>query len=322
MMKTKLNFVLKGWLYCCLPVLTALSMAFSAQAQVDPCVMPSIGQVNYSIQPIATNATCSSEIAYGDLGTFSPIGACAGVTDYQVQVQRGGVWQPAFNTASGTHTAALISSADIGKTYAVRVSQIIPDPNNAGAFVLGNSSWGYVTIQDKVAPLITCPLDATISCSQSTAPSATVGQLVASPNGAVPPAAGNYTDCSPATVNYTDYTFTAPCNAPFRVFPDVTTQGLPASIGTGRVLPAAVAGISKIIVRAWTAKDIYGNQSAPCYQVIYVTNPDVTAVVCPTAVCSILAIQAMATTLLTFHRLQSLLKAAMALLTRFWQVLL
>ncbi len=295
MKKTTTTVIFKNLMSVCMPVLVALSMAFTARAQVDPCAMGSIGQVNYSIKPqlvIPTPADiCQSQLTPLDFQTIgSLIGnvtACPNLDHLQVQILRGGVMTPAFNAGN-----AFVGSADVGRTFQVSVTQVLRDPNNPGAFVRGNTSWGYITVECKNPPVVRCPLDATINCAQisagGTVPVSLTGNIVAGTGVAtIPTVAGGtqnvpafvpnptvvtgfdgaFLDCCAATSYYQDYTFTTNCATPFTGFGvgagliDVTSQGLPASIVTpariaalNALIAANPAGVSKIVIRCWTVK--------------------------------------------------------------------
>ncbi|MEY3366902.1 MAG: hypothetical protein RI973_57 [Bacteroidota bacterium] len=59
-------------------------------------------------------------------------------------------------TGSGTSAGNPLDCGDIGKLFTVKVT----DPET------GNSCWGQITVEDKIAPVLTCQ-DITLSCTQS-----------------------------------------------------------------------------------------------------------------------------------------------------------
>ena len=107
---------------------------------------------------ITLDATCKATVTYDQLLTASP--ACPG--GYIVSIDGRGT--------------GLVTSDDAGKTLKYTVS---------GAL---NSCWGYVTIEDKLAPVITCPVNVTLDdCSTDlTAPSVKANFPFSSVNAVAP----------------------------------------------------------------------------------------------------------------------------------------
>jgi hypothetical protein len=230
---------------------------FSASAQAVAC----IGQVNLSISD-ANGVPCTVT------ATPALVGLPAGV----VTIQKSGQMVPAVFTGS-----------DVGKTYKYSVT------------VGTNTCWGFVTIEDKQAPKITCPADVTLLCSVmaglNTPTQAMTGDLGL--DGIVPTATGakdgTAKDCTmlmAADESYTDYVFETSCQKPYASSSSSTTTAAPTAAeidaaikgATPTTIAAQVAAIVaqgdvyKVIVRCWKAVDHYGNISEPCYQVIGIKN--------------------------------------------------
>ncbi|MBK7939747.1 MAG: hypothetical protein IPJ82_22850 [Lewinellaceae bacterium] len=157
---------------------------------------------------ISLDADCQEEIFPDDVleGTYF----C--YDDYKVEIDKvppygNGPWVPAILTAD-----------DIGKTYAYRVVHLLG----------GNVCWGNIKIEDKLAPVITCPADLQILCTKDEDDLVLTGQPT-------------WDDCSAVNISRQDdyVQFTCAEN------PDVFTR----------------------IFRTWTATDIWGN-AASCVQVI------------------------------------------------------
>ena len=85
----------------------------------------------------------------------------------------------------------------------------------------GNNCWGTAFVEDKLAPILTCPRDITLSCLEDVSPLGLAGEASA------------YEACSAFTVNYSD----------------LITKG------------GCQAGFDRIITRTWTAVDATGNKS-------------------------------------------------------------
>jgi Secretion system C-terminal sorting domain/Dockerin type I domain/PKD-like domain len=126
----------------------------------------------------------------------------------------------------------------------------------------GNICWGYVNLEDKTPPTITCPLDLTISCAQVNAGAGSTLDVSGSPQ---------VTDCSSFATTYNDLVFEQTCTNPF--------TALPAGIGAPHVLPAT-GDIVKIIKRIFTATDA-GGYASTCEQIIYVRKANISNVICP-----------------------------------------
>jgi Secretion system C-terminal sorting domain len=156
-------------------------------------------------------------------------------------------------TATGTQTilasqvnASSLDNCGLHLTTPFAISQSTFNCANVGAPVsvtltvkdaAGNTSicTSAVNVQETSAPVITtCPANSSITCAVSTAPSATVGQLLA---------AQVAENCGLAPITFTDVT-----------------------------APSLLAGTCKVITRTWKATDNAGN-SATCNQLITITDP-------------------------------------------------
>ncbi|MBL7808984.1 MAG: T9SS type A sorting domain-containing protein, partial [Saprospiraceae bacterium] len=124
---------------------------------------------------VSIDADCVESIDADDVleGTYFCL------DDYRVEVDKtlpygNGPWVPADFNAS-----------DIGKTYQYRVIRI------TGA---ANICWGEIKIEDKLAPALTCPVDVTIACSESTEMQHTGNILIADCSNTITVVDDEYTD--------------------------------------------------------------------------------------------------------------------------------
>lgn len=154
----------------------------------------------------------------------------------QVQAKINGVWVP----ASGNFVA---TSANINQTIQVRVRDLVS----------GNFCWGYIHVEDKLAPVITCS-NITLSCAITTyTPVYLLDELGISE--AYPDVEEN---CGSFTLTYIDTWNDLTCSG--------TINGL--------------SDISAYVKRVWTAVDQSGNSST-CTQYIYFARRHVTQVLFP-----------------------------------------
>ncbi len=139
----------------------------------------------------------------------------------------------------------VVGTADVGKTYKVKVTDICT----------GNFCWGNVKVEDKLAPTLTCA-DVTLTCVIT---NFTPGYIT----GTLGIAAGTPTvfDCSTTTLTYDD------------VWTDLTCTG---SIN-------GKSNVSAFIKRDWLVKDAWNNFSV-CTQYIYLERRGIAAVKFPTDV--------------------------------------
>ncbi|HND89501.1 MAG TPA: hypothetical protein PK971_14305, partial [Saprospiraceae bacterium] len=123
--------------------------------------------------------------------------------------------------------SAVMTSANIGKTYKVTVTHLVS----------GNSCWGLITIEDKLAPTISCQ-DITVTCAvEDFSPDYLKNVLKF--NQATP----TVTDCSPVTLTRKDTWVDLPCGQGFN----------------------GVTDLSAYLKREWLANDQYNN-FATCTQ--------------------------------------------------------
>jgi hypothetical protein len=129
------------------------SVQVNAQANCEiPCVKYTT--LSISTQPVAN---CESELVPATvLGPIQAqlLAACAGSASLQIQVKKSGLFTPALGSGN-----ALLGSNDVGKTYEYRIVLLSPSKT------ILNSCWGYVTVEDKQPPVITCPKDVVLLCS-------------------------------------------------------------------------------------------------------------------------------------------------------------
>ncbi|MEN9611415.1 MAG: hypothetical protein RLZZ628_2229 [Bacteroidota bacterium] len=222
MTKTKLTFGLsKCWQAITTSMLTVL-MTANVQAQGYSC----IGEVNANVGP-----ACSRALNYGELLT-------AGSSPYfgTVKIKRKGVLAD-----------ATIYASDIGSRLEVSVTQD------------ANTCWGWVTVEDKSKPDLTCPAPILLSCLLDANDLKNTGRVVNANKKSPRPIDGSYTDCSSATVTYSDVSIERDCKNPIGTTPltadELATLGEPA-------VPAVILAdpsVIKIIKRTFKVTDIYGN---------------------------------------------------------------
>ncbi len=143
----------------------------------------------------------------------------------------------------------------VGKKYSVSIIEPC----------LGNSCWGSILFEDKLAPIIKCPADVSVSCVE------------ASINGVPTSISGIPTilkECSTYTTGFEDQEFDADCANPFTEAP----AGFPTSVSFNPTI--AGNNTAKLIVRTFTVKDS-GGYSTTCQQVIYVKKGNLSNVICP-----------------------------------------
>ncbi|MBK8195329.1 MAG: T9SS type A sorting domain-containing protein [Lewinellaceae bacterium] len=181
---------------------------------------------------VSLDADCEEFILPDDVleGTYN----C--YDDYKVELDKivpygNGPWSPAF-----------INAADIGKTYAYRVTHLVS----------GNICWGNIKIEDKLAPTIQCAdifLNCVITNYTPDYLSISLGITAAYPD---------VTDCSAYTLTHSDTWHDLAC--------DETVFGMD--------------NLSAYVERVWTAKDAWNNTST-CVQFIYFERVHVTDLTLP-----------------------------------------
>ncbi len=127
---------------------------------------------------VSLDADCTADILPDDIleGTYG----C--YDDYIVELDN------TFPFGNGPWVPGVVTTADIGKTYQVRVTHLVS----------GNKCWGNVKVEDKLSPALTCE-DFTIPCNTpNLAPNylkTVLGIAVAFPA---------YTDCQAVTLTWSD----------------------------------------------------------------------------------------------------------------------
>jgi hypothetical protein len=143
---------------------------------------------------------------------------------------------------NGPWVPGVVGVADINHTYQVRVTHKVS----------GNKCWGNVTIQDKLAPTITCT-DVSVSCGITNySPDYLVNTL------GLPAGYPVVTDCQATTLVHSDTWHDLTCNQGFNGHND----------------------LSAYVTRVWTATDASGNSSS-CTQYIYFTRKHIGSVLFP-----------------------------------------
>lgn len=181
---------------------------------------------------VSLNQDCATEILPDMIleGNGCPNG------NFQVQARVNNVWVP----ANGNFVA---TSAHINQTLQVRVRDLIS----------GNMCWGYIHVEDKLAPVLTCQ-DITLSCAITTyTPDYLLNELGI---GAAYPDV--YENCTNTTQTYIDTWYDLTCSG--------TINGL--------------SNISAYVRRIWTVVDASGNV-ASCTQFIYFARRNVSSVLFP-----------------------------------------
>ncbi len=165
-----------------------------------------------------------------------------------------GVYQVIITTANGTPVPNPLTGAYIGQMLTVSIKDRCD----------GNSCWGMIKLEDKLAPVLVCPANVTIGCDSLYAPGS---PRILFPNGlvlgtTVQPIAGQpnfYTvsvgldNCGGATLWYNDVVVVTNCQT----------------------------GNTKIITRTWYARDASGNVSTPCTQTITLRRTSIDDVIVP-----------------------------------------
>jgi len=159
-----------------------LALAFGT-TNAGACTMVCNDQVNVSLP-----ADCAAEITYDMIleDPNNPL-VCTpnGPTAYVVIVMN--------QYGQVIPTSPVVTSDYIGQFLTVKVKH----------WASGNSCWGTILVEDKLAPQLTCPPDITIQCSDPTDTLFT-GALIAD-------------DCSDFNTNFTDQLETFGCNNPIGI---------------------------------------------------------------------------------------------------------
>ncbi|MCF8246331.1 MAG: T9SS type A sorting domain-containing protein [Saprospiraceae bacterium] len=152
-------------------MLLSVSAATTLNAQ---CSMACSNSTNVSLP-----ATCQGTILYNMIlqnpTNCSPNGPSA----FEVTVMN-------LNNAP-IPTSPVVNATHIGQTLIAKVKHTAS----------GNSCWGYINIEDKLAPTLTCPANVVVACTAPTTPAST-GTATA-------------TDCSDFTISHTSQTQVLGC---------------------------------------------------------------------------------------------------------------
>jgi hypothetical protein len=131
----------------------------------------------------------------------------------------------------------------------------------------GSSCWGYVNIDDKMAPIIECPFNTLVLCDDVEFGSAPPSSKSGEPR--------IISDCSRTNTSYSDQFIEINCSETFLTKPADFPTDLTFNVDMG-------AQSSKIIIRTFTVSDIYGNFTK-CKQAIYVKTATLDRVSCPSS---------------------------------------
>jgi hypothetical protein len=199
---------------------------------------------NYNVTLTNCTQTISFDLLIANINALNNYLACNPGAVLVVDIFRNGRW--VNGTPAVPHATITAADAGVqGLQYRIR------DVTN------GTSCWGNLLVEDKVAPVITCPANVILACQDANF----VNEL--SVTGDFLPGGGNngtVLECSfPIEQRYTDVREDWPCGT-----------GAPAITAVpGFTIPAGSVLIARI-TRTWTVKDKFGNISAPCVQIIQV----------------------------------------------------
>ena len=145
--ETRKTSVLQAFL---LPiVLITLFLLFLGQNIFAQCTLACNNQINLSI-----SETCNAEVTYDMMlqdpnnpGTCSPTGS-AFFFEVIIMSQNGTTVLP---------TSPFVTDAEVGQLLNVKVRHISSN----------NLCWGTVLVEDKLAPILSCPVDLTVQCTEA-----------------------------------------------------------------------------------------------------------------------------------------------------------
>ncbi|MBK8555621.1 MAG: lamin tail domain-containing protein [Lewinellaceae bacterium] len=210
----------------------------------DPgCIQKVTKLVNVQVTPttltcndlvqISLDADCQTEI----LPDMILEGSYGCYDDYIVEIDK------TLPLGNGPWVPAILTAADIGKTYAVRVTHLVS----------GNMCWGNVSVEDKLPPVLVCN-NLNLSCAIMDYTPAYLSNVLGVPN-VYPTVTEN---CSSYTSNYSDTFFDLGCSGSFN----------------------GVSDLSAYVRRDWVVTDASGNQST-CTQYLYFKRRHVEEVLLP-----------------------------------------
>ena len=218
---------------CCKSLFAVLMMLITINAQAQSCVggSPTSPGANFTVTVCSGTATA--------IGTQDVLVFNAGASSVNLYSLGG---TPIANTGNGINPF-------IGKV--VR-AEAINGGTTTGGITTGGTvvCWGYILLEDKTAPVITCPPNITLDCTQvgSVNNLDVTGEFNGAQNAQGPTVGptGTVVECSKYTQSYTDnVTINVDC-------------------------PADNSNVIRSITRTWTVKDVWGNTSATCAQTITV----------------------------------------------------
>ncbi len=111
---------------------------------------------NNSVQ-ISLDGTCSAVISPDVV--LEGMGTCTN-DDYTVTIEMADGSTITTATVGGVITHPSVGVAHIGQTLTVRIN----DTTASGGL---NSCWGFISVEDKLAPVLSCPTDITVGCNES-----------------------------------------------------------------------------------------------------------------------------------------------------------
>jgi hypothetical protein len=210
--------------------LFAAALLFSQSASAQGCTL-----VCNNLVQISLNDDCSQELEPDMIlegNSLCPNG------NLQVQAKINGIWVPA--NGNGNY---VVTSANINQTIQVRVRDLVS----------GNNCSGFMFVEDKLAPVLTC-LNITIPCAVTNYTPSYLDDVL-DIAAAFPSIDEN---CTNTTQTYSDTYTDLACNASIN----------------------GISGLSAYVRRVWTVVDASGNQ-ASCTQFIYFDRVDGNEVLLP-----------------------------------------
>lgn len=165
-------------------VLIILFILFLGQNIFAQCTLACNNQINLSIAQ-----TCNAEVTYDMMledannpGLCSPTGS---PLFFEVIVM-------GPNGSSVLPTSPFVTDNEVGQTLNVKVRHISSN----------NLCWGTVLVEDKLAPILTCPPNVTVECTEATNTAAT--------------GMANVQECSDFTLNFSDQMVDLGCGDPIK----------------------------------------------------------------------------------------------------------
>jgi hypothetical protein len=242
----KMNF----YSNCCKTLFAVVMMLMTINVQAQTCIGGSatVPGANFTLDCAAPGL--NQTVSPADVGQDIIARNLAN----QVWLSSNGGSPISNSVSTGTVNTGGVSSSGLSAYIGKIIKAEIRNP--AGTTVL---CWGYIKIEDKAAPVITCPANVTLTCIQAAAGNATnlaiVGEL--SGPGSTSAALNRVSAANATGAGALDGTVTE-CSKWNQFWSDAVT-GTPC---TGQT-----------ITRTWWAKDEWGNTSATCAQTITIQAP-------------------------------------------------